>query len=148
MTTRDQTQKNYDRLSRWYDRFAGSEKMFTDLGLQMLAVKEGERVLEIGFGTGHALAALAQQTGDSGLAAGVELSPGMIAAARKGEVVCLSPVRVGTHSLAGNAGLPPDCCARVVGTGRIRFARCSNQADVGAASRCCVGAVPDQAVFR
>ncbi len=81
--TREQTRKNYDRLSRWYDRFAGSEKVFTELGLQTLAAQEGERVLEIGFGTGHALAALAQQTGACGLAAGVELSPGMIAAARK-----------------------------------------------------------------
>ncbi len=81
--TREQTQKNYDRLSRWYDRLASKEKAFTELGLQMLAVKEGERVLEIGFGTGHALAALAQRTGDAGLAAGVELSQGMIAQARK-----------------------------------------------------------------
>lgn len=81
--TRTKTQQNYDRLSHWYDRFAGSEKAFTELGLQMLAAQEGEQVLEVGFGSGHALAALAQQTGDSGLAAGVELSPGMIAAARK-----------------------------------------------------------------
>ncbi len=81
--TRERTQQNYDRLSRWYDWFAGSEKAFIDLGLQMLAVRAGERVLEIGFGTGGALAMLAQQTGDGGLAAGVELSAGMIAAARK-----------------------------------------------------------------
>jgi len=66
LMTREQTHKNYDRLSRWYDRFAGSEKAFTDLGLQMLAVKEGERVLEIGFGTGHALAALEAAAGSAG----------------------------------------------------------------------------------
>jgi demethylmenaquinone methyltransferase/2-methoxy-6-polyprenyl-1,4-benzoquinol methylase len=39
--------------------------------------------LEIGFGTGHSLVTLAQKVGVSGLAAGVELSPGMIAVARK-----------------------------------------------------------------
>jgi demethylmenaquinone methyltransferase/2-methoxy-6-polyprenyl-1,4-benzoquinol methylase len=83
MNSREQTRQSYDRLSRWYDLFAGGEAKFTDTGLQMLAVKTGERVLEIGFGTGHSLARLARQTGDSGLAAGVELSPGMIAAARK-----------------------------------------------------------------
>jgi len=85
--TREQTQKNYDRLSRWYDRLASNEKAFTELGLQMLAVKEGERALEIGFGTGHALAALAQRTGDAGLTVGVELSQGMIAQARKRQQV-------------------------------------------------------------
>jgi demethylmenaquinone methyltransferase/2-methoxy-6-polyprenyl-1,4-benzoquinol methylase len=40
-------------------------------------------VLEIGFGTGHALGELAQGVGTSGLAAGVELSPGMVRVARQ-----------------------------------------------------------------
>ena len=83
MVTREQIQNNYDRMSRWYDLFAASEKKFTETGLQILGVKAGERVLEIGFGTGHSLATMAQQAGESGLVAGVELSPGMIAVARK-----------------------------------------------------------------
>jgi ubiquinone/menaquinone biosynthesis C-methylase UbiE len=83
MTSRAQTRQNYDRMSRWYDLFAGSEKKFTETGLQILGVKAGERVLEIGFGTGHSLSALARQAGNSGLAVGVELSPGMIAVTRK-----------------------------------------------------------------
>ena len=83
MIPREQTRQNYDRLSRWYDLFASSEKKFTETGLQILGVKEGEHVLEIGFGTGHALARLAQLAGESGLVVGVELSPGMIAVARK-----------------------------------------------------------------
>jgi demethylmenaquinone methyltransferase/2-methoxy-6-polyprenyl-1,4-benzoquinol methylase len=81
--SRDQTRQNYDRLSRWYDLFAGSEKKFTEAGLQILNVKAGEYVLEIGFGTGHSLAAIARRVGNSGLAAGMELSPGMIEVARK-----------------------------------------------------------------
>jgi demethylmenaquinone methyltransferase/2-methoxy-6-polyprenyl-1,4-benzoquinol methylase len=83
MIDREQTRQNYDRMSRWYDLFAGSEKRFTETGLQILGVKTGERVLEIGFGTGNSLATLARRVGDSGLAVGVELSPGMIAVARK-----------------------------------------------------------------
>jgi len=83
MVSRAQTRQNYDRMSRWYDLFAGSEKKFTDSGLQLLGTKMGECVLEIGFGTGNALAAMAQRVGDSGLVAGVELSSGMIEMARK-----------------------------------------------------------------
>ena len=83
MITREQTRQNYDRMSRWYDLFAGSEKKFTETGLQILGVKAGERVLEIGFGTGNSLMSLAQQAGTAGLVVGVELSPGMIDVARK-----------------------------------------------------------------
>ncbi len=83
MISREQTRQNYDRMSRWYDLFASSEKKFTETGLQLLAIEPGEHVLEIGFGTGHALATLTQRVGDFGLAAGVELSPGMIAVTRE-----------------------------------------------------------------
>lgn len=83
MNTREQTRQNYDRMSRWYDLFAGSEKKFTETGLQILGVKAGERVLEIGFGTGASLVMFARQAGNSGLVVGVELSPGMIQVARK-----------------------------------------------------------------
>lgn len=83
MISKEQTRHNYDRMSRWYDLFASSEKKFTETGLQLLGVKTGERVLEIGFGTGRTLVELAQQAGESGLVVGAELSPGMIAVARK-----------------------------------------------------------------
>ena len=83
MISREQTRQNYDRMSRWYDLFASSEKKFTEVGLQLLGVKTGERVLEIGFGTGHSLVTLSQQAGESGLVAGLELSAGMLEMARK-----------------------------------------------------------------
>jgi ubiquinone/menaquinone biosynthesis C-methylase UbiE len=83
MPSREQNRRNYDRLSRWYDLFTGSEKKFTEAGLQILGVRPGERVLEVGFGTGHALEKLAEKTGKDGLTVGVELSPGMIEVARK-----------------------------------------------------------------
>jgi len=81
--SREQTRQNYDRMSRWYDLFTESEKKFTETGLDLLGVRDGERVLEIGFGTGHSLVSLAKQVGEAGLVMGIELSPGMIAVARK-----------------------------------------------------------------
>ena len=83
MITRDQTRGNYNRLSKWYDLFAGSEKHFTDLGLQMLDIRAGEKILEIGCGTGHALVELAKSAGTSGFVIGIDLSRGMLDVTKK-----------------------------------------------------------------
>jgi ubiquinone/menaquinone biosynthesis C-methylase UbiE len=94
---RTQAQVTYDRLSRWYDALAGSsEKRFLDLGLQKLAVREGECVLEIGPGTGHAVLTLAQSVGDSGKVYGIDLSRGMLEIAQ---------ARVNKAGLAARAAL-------------------------------------------
>ena len=71
--------RNYDRLSRWYDWFAGSEKRFTWAGLHLLDPRSGERILEIGSGTGHALVHLAHA---GGRVTGLDLSAGMLYRAR------------------------------------------------------------------
>jgi ubiquinone/menaquinone biosynthesis C-methylase UbiE len=72
--------QNYDRLSRWYDWFAGSEKRFTEAGLHLLDILPGERVLEIGPGTGHALVRLAESRAQ---VCGLDLSAGMLNRARR-----------------------------------------------------------------
>jgi demethylmenaquinone methyltransferase/2-methoxy-6-polyprenyl-1,4-benzoquinol methylase len=72
------TQAAYDRLSGWYDWLSGpAERRYSRLGMELLAVQPGETVLEIGFGTGHALSDLARFCGADGLALGLDLSPGM-----------------------------------------------------------------------
>ena len=75
------TRQNYDRLSRWYDSFSASERHFTEAGLQLLDAQLGENILEIGFGTGHALVELADAVGNTGRICGIDLSPGMFAVA-------------------------------------------------------------------
>ena len=78
-----QTRQYYDRLSHWYDLLSGStERKYTFKGLEMLDLQPGETVLEIGFGTGHALLRLAKEVTPDGRVLGIDLSAGMIAETR------------------------------------------------------------------
>lgn len=75
---RHEAARTYDRLSRVYDLSEGLfERGRQDLGLRLLAAGEGERILEVGHGTGRCLAAIAEAVGPDGRVAGIDLSPGM-----------------------------------------------------------------------
>jgi ubiquinone/menaquinone biosynthesis C-methylase UbiE len=82
LLNREVTQRNYDRLSHLYDLLAGgSERALSQLGLRALAAQPGESILEVGYGTGQALAKLAAEVGEKGTVLGIDLSAGMAAKA-------------------------------------------------------------------
>ncbi len=76
---RSEARANYDRLSRWYDLVSAPfERAARERGLDLLNPRPGERVLEVGFGTGSVLLALADAVGLSGLVCGIDPSLGML----------------------------------------------------------------------
>jgi ubiquinone/menaquinone biosynthesis C-methylase UbiE len=82
--SKESARASYNRLSGWYDVIAGStEKKYRDWGLEKLSAQPGEKILEIGFGTGHCLVSLARSVGPTGHVIGVDISDGMLAIAKE-----------------------------------------------------------------
>jgi demethylmenaquinone methyltransferase/2-methoxy-6-polyprenyl-1,4-benzoquinol methylase len=76
--SKQEAKASYDRMSRWYDILSGRfESKYREAGLRKLGAREGEVVLEAGFGTGHCILALAQAVGDKGKVYGIDISEGM-----------------------------------------------------------------------
>ena len=84
LRSKEQARRSYDRLSRFYDYTEGIfEKKSINIALEKLNIKEGEEVLEIGFGTGNALIKIAGSIGKNGSAHGIDISPKMLEIASK-----------------------------------------------------------------
>ena len=108
LQSKAETRAFYDKISKVYDLLAErSEEPVRRAGLEMLATTAGEHVLEIGVGTGHCLAALAEAAGPQGRAYGLDLSASMLAVARealpRGELICGDAARLPLPSGAVDA---------------------------------------------
>ncbi len=100
--SRRETRAFYDKISGVYDLLAErSEEPVRAAGLQELDPKPGDRILEIGFGTGRCLASLAPATAPGGAVFGVDLSEGMLRVA--GETVCRKGLEGSVHLVCGDA---------------------------------------------
>jgi len=83
LQSKDETRAFYDKISGVYDLLAElSEGPVRQAGVDKLDLAQGERVLEIGYGTGHCIVQLARAVGPEGKVFGIDLSPGMQARAR------------------------------------------------------------------
>jgi len=83
--SKDAARATYDSLSRIYDVLSGGfERRLRERGLGLLAARDGERALEVGFGTGHGVLWLCRAVGPSGTVHGIDISGKMrdVAAAR------------------------------------------------------------------
>jgi len=87
----------YDRISSVYDALAdASEGKCRDRLMERLDPGKGETALEVGFGTGHLLVALATAVGETGAVTGLDVSEGMAREARR---------RLEENGLAGKVDL-------------------------------------------
>lgn len=81
--TKSETTAFYNKIAKVYDLLAEhSERPMREEGLRLLAAAPGEHLLEIGFGTGHILAELANAVGPTGKVFGIDISESMLAHAR------------------------------------------------------------------
>ncbi|MEO6755002.1 MAG: class I SAM-dependent methyltransferase [Chthoniobacteraceae bacterium] len=81
--SKEQTRAFYNKISRVYDMLSErSEGPMRKAGLELLKIRAGESVLEIGFGTGHSLVAIAKAVGPKGKVFGLDLSDKMLALAK------------------------------------------------------------------
>lgn len=82
--SKDQTKAFYNKIAKVYDLLSEeSEKPMRERGLKKLAPKPDERILEVGFGTGHCLVEIAEAVGRGGKVLGIDISEQMLAHAQE-----------------------------------------------------------------
>lgn len=75
--------QKYKRLAATYDRLAPLTRGLRERAVRRLELSGGETVLDVGCGTGLTFAALVRGVGRSGRVIGIEVSPEMLAVARR-----------------------------------------------------------------
>jgi demethylmenaquinone methyltransferase/2-methoxy-6-polyprenyl-1,4-benzoquinol methylase len=76
--TREETKHYYNKIAKIYDLMSDhSEAPVRQAAVDLLAAKTGEKVLEVGFGTGHCLISLARAVGPAGKVYGIDISDAM-----------------------------------------------------------------------
>ena len=98
--TKAEARQFYNRISRIYGWMTGAfERKHGEKALELLSIRGGETVLEIGTGSGHCFQQMARLVGDGGSCCGVDISTGMLKVTRD---------RLLRSGLADGSGL---CCA-------------------------------------
>lgn len=98
--TKAEARQFYDRISRIYGWMTGAfERRHGETALELLSIRNGETVMEIGTGSGHCFRRIAELVGDGGNCCGVDVSRGMLEVTRN---------RLLRSRLVDRAGL---CCA-------------------------------------
>lgn len=84
LQTKQEIRAFYNKIARAYDLLAeASEEPIRRLGLEKLAITKGERVLEVGFGTGSSLIELSRMVGSEGKVFGVDIADQMLKVAQQ-----------------------------------------------------------------
>jgi len=80
LQSKSETKAYYNKIAKVYDLLAEhSEQPMREKGLQRLAPRPGEHILEVGFGTGHCIVKLVRAVGPAGKIFGVDISDKMVA---------------------------------------------------------------------
>jgi len=84
LQSKEETRHYYNKIAKVYDLMSETaEKPMREAGIKKLAAKSGERILEVGFGTGHCLVEIAAAVGASGKVLGIDISDQMLAHAQE-----------------------------------------------------------------
>lgn len=82
--SRAEAKNTYNRYGLIYDYIGGQfERSYAMAGIELLHIQPGERVLEIGFGTGHGILELAKKVGPQGGVVGIDIAERMCAVTRR-----------------------------------------------------------------
>lgn len=109
--SKTQARRYYDRISRFYDTLTAGEQRLVMRGVDLLSIRPGERVLEIGCGTGSALQIITAAASNDGRVIGLDLSRKMLLTSRnknrtpayiQGDGACL-PLQSGTFDAVFSA---------------------------------------------